>query len=390
MSHEHVAVIGNSALSIVNFRGSLISRLVAGGHRVSAFAPDYDDVSRARVAALGADPVDFSLDRTGIRIFRDAIDIIGLWRVLRRIQPDCMLTYFVKPNIYGTMAGWLAGVPRRYAMIEGLGYVFTSGEKMGLARRTLQRLTKLMYRTALARTNRTVFLNDDDIRFCVDNHLIDAGKVVYLGGIGVDLDRFRAEPPSAGAPPVFLLIARLLREKGIGEFIAAAAQVRARHPAARFLVVGGLDPNPGGVPEAEMRQAVADGIITWPGAVDDVRPWIAQSTVFALPSYYREGLPRSTQEAMAMARPIITTDAPGCRDTVEEGVNGRLVPMRSVPALVDAMLWFVDHPEAIPAMGAASRAMAERDFDARKKDRLLIDMLLARGAYSRAGATTVE
>ncbi len=375
MTCRHVAIVGNGAASLVNFRGSLIALLVARGIRVSAFAPDYDAVTRARVGALGANPIDFSLDRTGMRLTRDARDIVGLWRLLRRLRPDCLLTYFVKPNIYGTMAGMLAGVPRRFAMIEGLGYVFTEdGAAMSVRRRALQTLTRTLYKRALSYVDKAVFLNTDDIAFFIDHGLVAASKIVNLGGIGVDLDRFRADP-RVPVPATFILVARLLREKGIGEYLEAAALVKRAHPEVQFLLVGGTDPNPGGFPESEVRRAEAASVVTWLGAVDDVRAHIARSSVFVLPSY-REGLPRSTQEAMAMSRAVITTDVPGCRDTVEPGVNGLMVPARSAQALADAMLWFVAHPEAAVTMGVASRAMAERDFDVIDKDRRLHAMLV--------------
>lgn len=374
MTCRHVAIIGNGAASLVNFRGTLIALLVRHGVRVSALAPDYDAVTRARVAALGADPIDFSLDRTGMRFARDARDIVGLWRLIQRLRPDCMLTYFVKPNIYGTMAGVLAGVPRRFAMIEGLGYVFTEdGAAIGPRRHALQVITRIMYKRALAHVAKAVFLNTDDIAFFTTHGLVDQRKIFNLGGIGVDLEWFRADPP-ASAPTTFILVARLLREKGIAEFLAAAAQVKRSHPETRFLLVGGSDPNPGGFPESEVRRAEAASIVTWLGAVDDVRPHIIRSSVFVLPSY-REGLPRSTQEAMAMSRPVITTDVPGCRDTVEPGVNGVMVPPRSSQALAEAMLWFVEHPDAVATMGAASRVIAERDFNVIDKDRKLYAML---------------
>jgi len=362
-------------MSLLNFRGSLIALLVQQGVRVSAFAPDYDALTRARVAALGATPIDFSLDRTGMRLMRDVRDIMRLLRLLRRLRPDCLLTYFVKPNIYGTMAGVLAGVPRRFAMIEGLGYVFIEdGAAMTVRRRALQTLTRTLYKSALSHVAKAVFLNTDDIAFFTDHGLVAPDKIINLGGIGVDLDRFRADLPIA-VPATFILVARLLREKGISEYLQAAALVKRMHPEVRFLLVGGTDPSPGGFPEAEVRRAEAASVVTWLGAVDDVRPFIVRSSVFVLPSY-REGLPRSTQEAMAMSRPVITTDVPGCRDTIEPGINGLMVPARSTQGLADAMLWFVAHPEAVAPMGAASRAMAERNFNVVDKDRRLYAMLM--------------
>jgi glycosyltransferase involved in cell wall biosynthesis len=168
-----------------------------------------------------------------------------------------------------------------------------------------------------------------------------------------------------------MLMARLLREKGIYEYVEAARAVRQQHPHARFLLLGGTDPNPGALTREEVAAWVAEGVVEWLGHVDNVRPWIASTSVYVLPSY-REGKPRSTQEAMAMSRPVITTDAPGCRDTVIEGVNGFLVPVRDSAALADAMMRFIDQPELIPRMGRESRRIAEERFDVHRINRVML------------------
>ncbi len=305
---------------------------------------------------------------------RDGIDMLRLVLLLRRLHPDVTLGYFVKPVIFGTVAAWLAGVPRRVAMIEGLGYVFTSDVgREPFKRKLLRGLVSRLYRFALARAHKIVFLNQDDINEFVVDGLVPEGKVVKLGGIGVDLAVWPLTPP-AKEPVTFLLAARLLREKGIVEYAEAAALVKARYPAARFVLLGGLDPNPGGLSEAEVKAWVARGLLEWPGHVA-VKPWLAQATVYVLPSYYREGVPRSTQEAMAMGRPVITTDAPGCRETVDDGVNGFLVPVRDVPALAAAMIQFIENPALILEMGLESRRLAEERFDVVKINARLMRVL---------------
>lgn len=360
-----IAIITSIAFSLANFRGPLIESLVAAGIRVHALAPDHDESSRAAVRALGAEPVDISLERTGMRPLRDARDAIRLTRTLRRLKPDATFAYFIKPVIYGSLAARRAGVRRRYALVAGLGYVFTpDGSRDTLKRRLLRAAVSRLYRRALRVCDLVYFQNEDDVAQFVGAGLIAPGRVRRLAGTGVDLERLKAAPPVTG-PPTFLLMARLLREKGIAEYVAAARIVRARCPQARFLLLGGFDPNPGGFTRAEVEGWAADGLVEWAGHVDDVRPWIAQSSVYVLPSY-REGKPRSTQEAMAMGRPIVTTDAPGCRDTVEEGVNGFLVPVRDVPRLAEAMLRFIEEPGLIATMGAESRRIAEERFDVRK------------------------
>jgi glycosyltransferase involved in cell wall biosynthesis len=368
-----LALVTSQAFSLSNFRGPLIKALVSHGVEVLAMAPDFDEETRKHVRSLGAIPVDCSFSRTGVNPFRDAFDTLKLAAQLRRLGPDAMLGYFIKPVIFGTLAGWLAGVHRRFAMIEGLGYVFTpvSGRNP-IPRKVLRSLVSALYRFALARANKVIFLNSDDIAEFLGAGLVQEAKVIKLGGIGVDL----AEWPLTKLvmkPVTFLLAARLLREKGIVEYAEAARLVKARHPEVRFVLLGGLDPNPGGLSLPEVQAWVAEGLLEWPGHVA-VQPWLAQTSVYVLPSY-REGVPRSTQEAMAMGRPVITTNAPGCRETVDEGVNGFLVPVRNVSGLVAAMLRFVENPALIDAMGLESRRLAETRFDASKSNQRLLEIL---------------
>lgn len=367
------AIVTSQAFSMVNFRGLLIRDLVAAGVQVHAFAPDYNDELRRQIFALGANPVDFRLTRTGMNPLHDGWDTLRLAMMLRRLRPDVMLGYFIKPVIYGTLAAALAGVPRRVAMIEGLGYVFTaSGSRETWNRKLLRILVSFVYRFALARAQKVIFLNGDDLGEFVAANLVDEAKAVKLGGIGVDLADWPSAPP-ATQPVTFLLVARLLREKGVVEYAEAARQVKALHPDVRFVLLGGLDPNPGGLNPLEVQAWVKEGLLEWPGHVA-VRPWLMQTSVFVLPSY-REGVPRSTQEAMAMGRAVITTDVPGCRDTVDDGVNGFLVPVRDASALANAMLRFVENKNLVVIMGRESRRLAEARFDAHAINARLLKIL---------------
>lgn len=358
---------------MINFRGLLIRDLVAAGVQVHALAPDYDEEMRQKVLKLGASPVDFRLTRTGMNPLRDGIDTIRLAVLLRGLRPDISLGYFIKPVIFGTLAAWIARVPRRVAMIEGLGYVFTdSGGSQTPLRKLLRKLVSFLYRFSLVRAQKVIFLNGDDLAEFVAAKVVDQSKAVNLGGIGVDLTDWPLAP-SFTQPVTFLLAARLLREKGIIEYAEAARRVKAVHPDVRFILLGALDPNPGGLKHSEVEVWVKEGLLEWPGHVA-VKPWLMQTSVFVLPSY-REGVPRSTQEAMAMGRAVITTNAPGCRETVDEGVNGFLVPVRDVAALATAMLRFVENSSLIGIMGCESRRLAEARFDARAINAHLLRVL---------------
>lgn len=362
---RRLALITSQAFSIGNFRGPLVKELVSSGVEVFAIAPDYDEASRAIVRALGAVPVDSSMSRNGINPLRDLADLVSLTKQLMTLRVDAVFSYFIKPVIYGTFAAWLAGVPRRFAMIEGAGYVFTDQVTLSRRRRILRMLVSHLYRIGLSAAHVVFMLNKDDRQLFVNDGIVSADKVYLLDGIGLDLDCFRAVP-AVQEPVTFILVARLLREKGIMNYVEAARKLKPKYPSARFLLVGGVDLNPGSVTEVEVRSWVDEGLIEWPGQVKDVREWLAQASVFVLPSYYREGLPRSTQEAMALGRPVITTDNPGCRETVESGINGILVPVRDSESLSAAMASFIEQPEKISNMGRESRRMAVERFNVRK------------------------
>ena len=356
-----LVIISSQAFSLVNFRGSIISALIKKNIQVYALAPDYTEELRREVSNLGACPVDFQLSRTGMNPLRDMFSMFRLAVLLRRLRPDVTFSYFIKPVIYGTLAAWLAQVPHRIALIEGLGYVFTL-ENPGWQRKLLRLVVSWLYRVGLSRAHCVVFLNRDDIAQFVDGGLVDRAKVVRLGGIGVSLNEWSVAPPVQN-PVTFLLVARLLREKGVVEYAEAAKLVKALYPKTRFVLLGDLDSNPSSLSQLEVEGWVLDGLLEWPGHVN-VKPWLAQCSVFVLPSY-REGMPRSTQEAMSMGRAIITTDVPGCRETVVDGSNGYLVPVRDAVALAEAMKRFIHHPNLIESMGRESRRMAEERFDVR-------------------------
>lgn len=365
-----IAVISNTATSLVNFRGPLLAELRRLGHDVLAFAPDHDETTRDALAAMGVLPVDYGLARVGTNPIRDFGTIVELHRLLKRHRPDISFAYFLKPVIYGTIAAWFAGIPRRYAMIEGLGFSFIESPKASWKNKSLRYIVSFLLRLSIRKTNRVIVLNKDDRIELLRRKIIASENCAILGGIGVDLDEFRYSVPPARSV-TFILVARLLWDKGVGEYAQAASILRRTHPEARFLLLGGLDENPAAVPRAVVEKWVSEGVLdAWPGHVP-IQPWLEQSSVFVLPSY-REGVPRSTQEAMALGRPVVTTDVPGCRETVIEGVNGFLVPPRNPDALAAAMRHFIDQPQDIISMGRESRRLAEERFDVRAQNKKLL------------------
>ncbi len=384
-----LAFISNLATSLINFRGPLIKTIHQQGVKVYALAPDYDDQTRAAVRALGGIPVDFSMSRTGMNPLRDVGDIVNLALLLRRLRVDATFSYYIKPVIYGLLAARVAGVKQRFAMIEGAGYAFTDDEELSWRRKLLRNLVTRMYRTSLRFAHLVFMLNPDDKQLFVGQKMVAPEKVHLLNGIGLPLEHYLEVPPAV-EPLTFLLIGRLLKEKGVYDFVEAARIFKRKGARANFIILGDVDVNPGSIRPEEVAEWVKEGIVEWPGHVPDIRPWVAKSSVFVLPSY-REGLPRSTQELMAMSRPVITTDVPGCRETVVDGINGFKVPVRSPSALADAMMRFADNPELISSMGKASREIAVEKFDVVKVNATILAAIGLQGepAKIKSGETVL-
>lgn len=364
-----VLVLASFAPSLINFRGQLIADMVQAGHEVVASAPGSDDAVAAQLAARGARYQPAPIQRTGLNPLFDVWSIARLTGLLRELRPEVLFSYTHKPVIYGSLAARLARVPQVFAMITGLGYAFTEGRQLG--RCVLREVTTRLYRTSLRSAAGVFFQNPDDLaefrRLAI---VSDRHRLIRVNGSGVDVDRFAYAPPASG-PPTFLLIARLLRDKGIGEYVEAARLLRARHPQARFRLLGAADTNPAAIAPAEIERWHAEGVIDYLGEAPDVRPFLHDSTVYVLPSY-REGTPRTVLEAMACGRAVITTDAPGCRETVTPGDNGFLVPVGDAPALAEAMERFILEPELARSMGLRSRALAEEKYDVRRVNAVML------------------
>jgi len=358
---RHVLMLGGLAQSFINFRGPLIREMLRRGHRVTAVAGNYDADVSAALKIWGAEYQVVSLARAGMNPLADVMSLRSLFLLMRAAKPDLFLSYTIKPNTYGLIAARLAGVPSRYAMITGLGYAFIDGREA--KRRLAQSAATILYRLALRYAAAVIFQNSDDEAFFRRHILKPDARTYCVGGSGVDLTHYSKAnfPPG---PITFLMIARLLRDKGVFEFIEAARIVKRSNPDARFVLIGPLDPSPDAVALGELDVCVGEGTIEYRGAVADVRPHIARCHVYMLPSY-REGTPRTVLEAMAMGRPIITTDVPGCRETIGHArANGRLVPARDPKALAEAAFEMLSlSPQALEAMGEASLNLARRRFD---------------------------
>jgi glycosyltransferase involved in cell wall biosynthesis len=372
ISRRRVVVIGGWAPSLLKFRGPLLAAMVARGHHVLAMAGDEDAATTAGLAALGVEFIPISVQRTGIDPRRDGRLLFELHRRLRALKPDCVFNYTIKPVIYGTLAARSVAVAQRAAMITGLGYSFAPPTSVKHA--AVAAVARAMYRLALASCHTVFFQNPDDRdEFARLGLTSRHNRVEVVRGSGVDIAHYAAQPLPQG-PPHFLFIGRLLQDKGIREYVEMAKTLRQRYPTSRFRVVGWIDGNPASVRQAELDGWVRDGIIEFIGAIDDVRPEIARCQVLVLPSY-REGTPRSVLEAMSMARAVITTSAPGCRETVVDGESGLLVPVQDVAALATAARRLIDEPGLLRSLATAARQRIERLYDASVVASQMLDVL---------------
>jgi glycosyltransferase involved in cell wall biosynthesis len=365
--HGVVVIAANSAWNIVNFRQGLIRAIQAEGYTVIVVAP-LESAIRDRAKRLGIDWITVDLKRASLNPVGDLLLLRSYRKILKGISPHAFFSFTIKANIYGCLAARWAGVPAA-ANVSGLGTVFAHGGP-------LMRLVMCMYRFALARAEVVFFQNRDDLGLFVGSGVVRAEQARPLPGSGVDLQRFAPSPlPLSG--PTFLLVARLLRDKGIPEYVEASRSLRSRFPDARFQLLGPVDhENPTAITRTELDQWIEQGVVEYLGSTDDVRPFIEAASAVVLPTNYREGVPRSLLEAAAMARPIIGTRMPGCRDLVEEGINGFLAEPRSASSLCRAMEEFLRMPRwRQMEMGRAARATVEQRFSEQRVIDAYLDVL---------------
>jgi glycosyltransferase involved in cell wall biosynthesis len=356
---SRIVVIGAFAESLVIFRGDLIKSFVAQGHEVIAMAAPADKTTRTRIEALGSSFRPYPVQRNGMNPGCDLTTFLALRLALSELNPDIVLAYTIKPIIWGGLALRSLGMTSCfYALITGLGLAFQPG---GMKQKILTGIVTRLYRWALVRAEKVIFQNQDNRQVFIDCKIVDARRSVVVNGSGVNLNHFNVFPLPQGNL-AFLTIARLLGDKGLREYFKAAQIIKEHYPDVTFHLVGPEDPSPDGIPLFEVNTWHASGAMKYLGATSDVRPFIEQSHIYVLPSYH-EGMPRTVLEAMAMGRPIITTDAPGCRETVVDGDNGFLVPIKDATALAHAMEQFILNPELIEKMGRRSRVIAEERFD---------------------------
>ncbi|MCH7334186.1 glycosyltransferase family 4 protein [Acinetobacter modestus] len=358
-------IIASYLPSILNFRGKLLEAIVNQGFEVHIACPDFllfpDEVKRLK--QFGYVLHEIPMQRTGTNPIADFKTLFNLYRLMKNVQPNYVLAYTIKPVIYGMLAASMAQVPHRFALITGLGYAFQNIGKRSFFLKLVQNL----YRLGLSRTEKVFFQNPDDRDLFKQLGLVNKYiPTVVVNGSGVNVQDFIVmdfpKNDEGEIKIVFLLIARLLVDKGVREYATAAQILKQKYPNLEFHLVGWIDENPAAITQEELNTWVEKKIVTYWGKLADVRPAITDCSIYVLPSY-REGTPRTVLEAMSMGRAIITTDAPGCRETVVDGVNGYLVEVKSIQSLIDSMEKIIVQPELIQKMGQKSREIALNKYD---------------------------
>ncbi|MCF7504171.1 MULTISPECIES: glycosyltransferase family 4 protein [Vibrio] len=365
---NNVYIIGALPSSLFNFRGELIKALTKF-NKVTCMACDAVDSEISTINNLGAEYVDYPVQRNGMNPIKDVRTFLFFKEVFSSQKNSVILAYTIKPIIWGGLAARICKVDSFYAMVTGLGYAFQKG---GWVKSLLNKLVKVLYRMALSKASGVIFQNKDNMQLFIEQGIIPKEKCHIVNGSGIDLSHFELE--ALPSKPRFLLVARLLGDKGIREYYEAARIVKMKYPDVDFELIGPEDPSPDGIGIQEVNQWVEEGVISYGGSTNDVRPYLKRCSTFVLPSYH-EGLPRTVLEAMSMGRPILTTNVPGCKETVVEGVNGWLVEKANVEQLAERMIWFIENPDAWLEMGTLSRQMAFDKFDVHKVNTDILNVM---------------
>ena len=371
-----IHIITSFSDSIVSFRGSLIQHILGLGHPVSVWAPDFSRKTLHQLHSYGAHTFTYPISRSGLSLFNDIYSCFYLYRQFLKFKPSVVFTNFTKPNIWAILASFFARTPRKVALVEGLGYFFTPNSlgHFPLNKLIICSVILFLYNISFLAADHVLVLNKDDLLLLRKYCIFSRHKISLLGPIGLDIHEWQFSQRSI-SPFTFIMVSRILAEKGVYEYLKASSIVSSSFPEARFLLLGSFDSsNPGSISHESFSLSLQDSPVEWLGHTDVIK-LLSQSSVFVLPSY-REGFPRSTQEAMALGLPVITTDVAGCRETVIHGKNGLLVSPRDVHSLAAAMLFFLHDTKLVSQYGAQSRQYAEQRFDVNYVNKKLVSILL--------------
>lgn len=367
-----VLIIGTYPGSLSNFRGDLIKDLIAYNHSVVAISEKPSNSTKEKIREYGASHLTVEFSRTNINILNEIKSLISLVRIFLKEKPDAVLAYTIKPVIFSGIACLFFSKIRFIPLITGLGYAFGDG---GFKRKLFQILALFLYKLAFIKAHKVVFQNKDNKNKFITKGLVKEEKATVVNGSGVNLNTFKFQEYTNTTPSItFLMIARLLIDKGIKEYLISAQHVKRLYPDVSFIHIGGKENSPNKIDDNFIETYKKLGIVSFKGKIEDVKQDISESSVFVLPSHH-EGMSRSIQEAMAIGRPILTTNIPGCREAIENGSNGFIVEKGNINDLTEKMIWFIKNYKIIAMMGNKSRKRAEDLFDVRKINRKMIDIL---------------
>lgn len=352
-----IAVLSSHTSSLFWFRMDMMKDFIKHGHSVIALGPELESNWKSKFDENGIQYKQLFVERNGVNPLSDLRTYRELKKFMKEEKPDKVFAYQAKTVAYGSLASKASGITEVYPLIAGLGSIFR-GE--GLKNKIIKTIMKTEYRLACNASKRVFFQNNDDKNEFINNGLIQEDKIVIINGSGVNLDKFKAEP--LPEKPAFLFIGRLIKDKGVMEYLEACKRIKREYPEVRCLLVGPYDSNPSALQSEELQPFIDQGIIEYFGEQSDVRPYIKQCSTYVLPSYH-EGTPKTVLEAMAMGRSIITSDAPGCRETVTDGYNGYLVPIKDIDALVGKMRTLIEDQETNKIMADRSLKLAKEKYD---------------------------
>lgn len=366
---EKFILVSPKNRSAYNFRGDLIKEIQKKGYDVVVTGPNKEGIDR--IEALGAKFIEVPVNKNGVNPFADITYCLKLKNIMKAEKADSILGYTIKPVIYGSIAAWLAGVKNRTAMVTGAGYLFAS---KSLKARIIRSISFVLYKLGLGAAQKVIFQNIDDLNEFVEHGLVRKDKCHVVNGSGVNMNKFT--PAKYPKTPTFFFLGRLVYAKGGMDFVKAAKIVKEKYPNSRFMILGKIDKSvPDAITAEDLMPYVNDGTVELFPETDNIAQYYAMSSVFVLPTAYREGTPRVILEALASARAIITTFTPGCKETVKDGVNGFFVDIHSPNDCAEKMIHFIKHPEDIERMGAESLELCQNKYEISIINRNMIDIM---------------
>lgn len=372
-----LALISDNPKDLTKSRSYIIRAFLNRGDEVYILCCGFTPEQREFISNLGAVPKDYKMDRNGLNPIENIQSISGLIKILKELKPEIVFSYGNKPVIYGLLAARAAKVPKRFSLVVGLGIIFSEVGQKSFKNRMTKQVMKTLYWLSLRHANKIFFQNPDDIEMFLRYGLFKKDQPVLVNGTGVDLSIYKTDTIHK-SPITFTMATRLLYSKGVYEFIEAARKIRSKYKDKEilFTMLGRpQEGNPDSVPIKDLQKAHDEGIIYWPGHVENVKEWLEKASVFVFPTLYREGTPRCVLEALAMSLPVITTDMPGCREAVKTGKNGFLVKPGDAVSLADAMEQFILHPNLIKEMGEKSKEMAIEKYDIHKVNKFMLSVI---------------